>query len=135
MINWRKYRSARAATAPGSLKSLFLTAFAVSLGVNVTPASAIPDRVTVNAMEYPWSAIGKIETSIGHCSGFLISQKHVLTAAHCLYDVQARRWVKASEVRFTAGYQNGQHKLTSQVRRYKQSKNTKNPRTHRLRTR
>ncbi len=125
MINWHKYRFARAAAVPGGLKPLFLAAFAVSAGVNAPSAHAIPDRVTVNAMEYPWSAIGKIETSIGHCSGFLISQKHVLTAAHCLYDVKARRWIKPTEVNFTAGYQNRQHKLTSQVRRYKQSKKYK----------
>lgn len=115
--------AARGATK--NRRSRFTAALAASSALLAaglaSSAWAIPDRVPVNAMEYPWSAIGKIETSIGHCSGFLISQKHVLTAAHCLYDKARNRWVKTSEVRFTAGYQNRQHKITSPVKKYKQS--------------
>lgn len=111
----RKKRRAPLSTALATSSALLVAGLAGPV------ASAIPDRVTVNAMEYPWSAIGKIETSIGHCSGFLISQKHVLTAAHCLYDKARNRWIKSSEVRFTAGYQNQQRKITSPVKAYKQS--------------
>ncbi|KAL6727918.1 hypothetical protein Aduo_009754 [Ancylostoma duodenale] len=34
--------------------------------------------------EYPWTVALRLEDSAGMCSGALISQRHILTAAHCM---------------------------------------------------
>ncbi len=70
-------------------------------------------------MEYPWSTIGRMNAGgRGHCTGFLIGERQVITAAHCLYDAVVGRWRGAIELHFIAGYQRDRFILHSKVASY-----------------
>jgi protease YdgD len=81
------------------------------------PADVRPDgRILVDAMEYPWSAIGRVNAGgRGYCTGFLVGPRHVMTAAHCLFDFTEGRWRGANELHFVAGYQRDQFLIHSKV--------------------
>lgn len=76
-------------------------------------------RLEVDARAYPWSPIGRLNAGgRGHCTGFMIGENKLLTAAHCLYNVVTGRWRGPGELHFIGAYQRENYSLHSPVESY-----------------
>ena len=106
----------------GFLAAALAAITAVALPMGAKAEDRGDQRVIVEAMEYPWSAIGRVNAGgRGYCTGFLVGPSHVMTAAHCLYDFVEGRWRGANELHFVAGYQRDQFLIHSKVSDYEVS--------------
>ncbi|MGF1607827.1 MAG: trypsin-like serine protease [Kiloniellales bacterium] len=88
-----------------------LSALALGLALLLSPRAALAaESLVADATEYPWSAIGRVNTAgQGFCTGFLVGPRSVLTAAHCLYNARDGYWYHPEDVHFVAGYQRDRH--------------------------
>ena len=73
---------------------------------DAAPAPPLEGRLTANSNEYPWSAIGRLNTGgRGFCTGILVGPRDVLVRPDCLYNRQRGDWWAPVEIYFRAGYQ------------------------------
>ena len=72
-----------------------------------TRVSHLPQGARIEASAYPWSTIGKLNNGVGgSCTAFLISPRFALTAAHCLFFRNTRRYLPAQSIHLVLGYEN-----------------------------
>lgn len=115
-----------------SLVAAFLYIAGMSAGLAEPPGllgiKGEDDRVLVDSASYPWSAIGRVNKTVGgFCSGVLVAPRQVVTAAHCLWNIRAQRWLPASSLHFVAGYRRGDYLRHGQVASYRLSDGARAP--------
>jgi protease YdgD len=82
--------------------------------------AAEPDgRSVADVLAYPWSAIGKLNNSVGgSCTGVVIEPDQVLTAAHCIFNPRRDRFLHPESLHFLLGYERGKYAIHARVTGY-----------------
>ncbi|MEI8153219.1 MAG: serine protease [Hyphomicrobiales bacterium] len=65
------------------------------------------------------SSVGKLYNETGgSCSGVVISQDKILTAAHCLFNQRTQRFIPAEALHFLVGYRTGRYSAHARIVSY-----------------
>lgn len=66
------------------------------------------DRIIVESLEWPWSAVVKVNRRTGgYCTGVLVEPDKVLTAAHCLWLSRTGHWLTPDALHVVVNYRRG----------------------------
>src|SRR6266446_6698780 len=77
------------------------------------------DLLPVDTNDYPWSSIGKLYNGAGGaCTGAVVSQTEVVTAAHCLYNRRNGVLLQATSLHFLIGYRQGEYREDLRISKF-----------------
>ena len=89
-------------------RALFVGFASLMLGSFVTAEDTDLRRLDTGDSGRGWEAVGRLDIDgTGFCTGALIAEDLVLTAAHCLFDPDTGERIEDTEIEFRAGWRNG----------------------------
>jgi protease YdgD len=99
----------------------FLVPCVVALGPAMAREAAVPAvGETVDATIAPWSAIGRVNNSVGgSCTGVLIAPDRVLTAAHCVFNERTGVFLRAEAIHVLLGFARGEYLFHGRAASYR----------------
>ena len=94
------------------------------------PFPALSEGIKFEPTEWPLTSVGRVNVITGagsrsQCTGSLIGSRHVLTAAHCLFNAARGTWAHPTSIHFVAGYAKGEFKAHSLAASYVKSEEFK----------